>query len=162
MWFWQLPITTGSSPEAEGVSSSSLMSYVTLGMFCLLSGPWFLISCCLVTKSCPTLHDPMDCSLPGSSVHGIFPGRNTGVGCYFLLRRIFLTQKLIPSSPALAGGFFTAEPPGKLSPWIGWGKLYFVFRANATTHWKSICEKSSSFGEKEPLGARGGETGVLL
>ena len=25
-----------------------------------------------VAKSCPTLSDPMDCSLPGSSVHGIF------------------------------------------------------------------------------------------
>ena len=25
-----------------------------------------------VAQSCPTLHDPMDCSLPGSSVHGIF------------------------------------------------------------------------------------------
>ena len=24
------------------------------------------------TQSCPTLSDPMDCSLPGSSVHGIF------------------------------------------------------------------------------------------
>ena len=24
--------------------------------------------------------DPMDCSLPGSSVHGISPGQNTGVG----------------------------------------------------------------------------------
>ena len=28
-----------------------------------------------VTQSCPTLCDPMDCSLPGSSVHGIFQAR---------------------------------------------------------------------------------------
>ena len=28
-----------------------------------------------VTESCPTLSDPMDCSLPGSSVHGIFQAR---------------------------------------------------------------------------------------
>ena len=28
-----------------------------------------------VAKSCPTLSDPMDCSLPGSSVHGIFQAR---------------------------------------------------------------------------------------
>ena len=28
-----------------------------------------------VTQSCPTLHDPMDCSLPGSSIHGIFQER---------------------------------------------------------------------------------------
>ena len=28
-----------------------------------------------VTQSCPTLREPMDCSLPGSSVHGIFQAR---------------------------------------------------------------------------------------
>ena len=28
-----------------------------------------------VTQSCPTLSDPMDCSLPGSSIHGIFRAR---------------------------------------------------------------------------------------
>ena len=28
-----------------------------------------------VTQSCPTFSDPMDCSLPGSSIHGIFQAR---------------------------------------------------------------------------------------
>jgi len=28
-----------------------------------------------VAQSCPTLQDPMDCSLPGSSAHGIFQAR---------------------------------------------------------------------------------------
>ena len=28
-----------------------------------------------VPQSCPTLSDPMDCSLPGSSIHGIFQAR---------------------------------------------------------------------------------------
>ena len=28
-----------------------------------------------VTQSCPTLSDPMDCSLPGSFAHGIFQAR---------------------------------------------------------------------------------------
>ena len=28
-----------------------------------------------VVQSCPTLRDPMDCSLPGSSVHGILQAR---------------------------------------------------------------------------------------
>ena len=36
-----------------------------------------------VTQSCPTLSDPMDYSLPGSSV--LFPGKSTGVGCHCLL-----------------------------------------------------------------------------
>ena len=37
-------------------------------------------------QSCPTLCDPIDCSLPGSCVHGDSPGKNTGVGCHFLLQ----------------------------------------------------------------------------
>ena len=48
----------------------------------------------LVSQSCPTLCDPMDCSLPGSSVHGDSPGENTGVDCHALLQGIFTTQGL--------------------------------------------------------------------
>ena len=36
-------------------------------------------------QSCPTLCDPMDSSPAGSSVHGIFLGKNAGVGRHFLL-----------------------------------------------------------------------------
>ena len=50
---------------------------------------------CLVAQSCLTVWDLMDCSPPGSSVHGDFsPGKNTGVGCYALLQGIFPTQGL--------------------------------------------------------------------
>ena len=38
-----------------------------------------------VAQSYPTLSDLMDCSLPGSSIHGIFLGKSTGVGCHCLL-----------------------------------------------------------------------------
>ena len=52
----------------------------------------------LVAKSCPTLCDPMDCSPPGSSVHGIFKARmlgRGGGGCFhFLLQEIFPTKGL--------------------------------------------------------------------
>ena len=42
---------------------------------------------------CLTLCNPMDCSPPGSSVHGIdSPGKNIGVGCHTLLQGIFSTQ----------------------------------------------------------------------
>ena len=68
---------------------------------------------CLVTKSCPTLLQPMDCSLWGAvclyplclsvplSVQSVstpsdksfclwdFPGKNSGAGCHFLLQGIF-------------------------------------------------------------------------
>ena len=39
----------------------------------------------LVAKLCPILSDPTDCSPPGFSVHGDFPGKNTGMGCHFIL-----------------------------------------------------------------------------
>ena len=47
---------------------------------------------CLVAQVCLTLCDPMDCSLPGSSVHGASPGKYTGVSCHALLHGIFPTQ----------------------------------------------------------------------
>ena len=47
----------------------------------------------MLPQSCLTLCDPLDCSPPGSSVHGIFLGKNTGVGCHFLLQGIFLTHR---------------------------------------------------------------------
>ena len=51
---------------------------------------------CDSPQSCLTLCNPMDCSLPVSSIHGDFPGKNTGVGCHALLQVIFLTQGLDP------------------------------------------------------------------
>ena len=42
--------------------------------------------CMLSCFSCVQLCDPMDCSPPGSSVHGDSLGKNTGVGCHALLR----------------------------------------------------------------------------
>ena len=39
-----------------------------------------------------TLCDPMDCSPPGSSVHGDSPGKSTGGGCHAFPQGIFPTQ----------------------------------------------------------------------
>ena len=44
--------------------------------------------------------DPMNCSLPVSSVYGDSPGKNTGVGCHFLL----------------PGGGLDGPPPGRMPP----------------------------------------------
>ena len=45
-------------------------------------------------QPCQTLCDPMDCSLPGSSVYGVSQclGKNTGVGCHSLLQGVFPDQ----------------------------------------------------------------------
>ena len=49
-----------------------------------------LQKCVLVAQLCPTLCDPMDCNLPGFSVHSMFQARKTGVGYHFLLQGIFI------------------------------------------------------------------------
>ena len=64
----------------------------------------------LVAQPSPTLHDPMDCSSPSSSVHG----KDTGMGSHFLLQGIFPTQRLNPSwSPAFQADSLPSEPPKK-------------------------------------------------
>ena len=47
-------------------------------------------------SKCLTLRDPMDYTLPGSSVHGIFQAKSTGVGCHCLLRTLFSTSPAPP------------------------------------------------------------------
>ena len=42
---------------------------------CSVSFPVITLVCVLVAKSCPTFLDPMDCSPPGSFVHGILQAR---------------------------------------------------------------------------------------
>ena len=54
---------------------------------------------CLVAQSCAILCDAMDCSPPGSSVHGDSPGETIGVGCHALLQGIFLAQGSNPGLP---------------------------------------------------------------
>ena len=49
---------------------------------------YYVHVCMLNCSVVSTLCDPIDCSLPGSCVHGV------GVGCHFFLQGIFLTQGL--------------------------------------------------------------------
>ena len=74
--------------------------------------------CCLVAQLCLTLCQPMDCSLPGSSVHGILQARileNTGYwnGLLCPPSGDLPDPGIEPASPALGGRFFTTEPPRK-------------------------------------------------
>ena len=108
-----------------------------------------------VAQSYPTLCDPMDCSLPGSSVHGIsqakywsglpFPSPgdlpNPGIELMSLM------------SPVLASEFFTTsaiwwrrkwQPTPVFSPGEsqGWAAVYGV--AQSRTHLKRLSSSSSS------------------
>ena len=71
-------------------------------------------------QSSPTLCDPMDHSLPGSSAHGESPGKNTGVGCHALLQGIFPAQGSNLCFSRLQywqAGSLPLAPPGKPA-WI--------------------------------------------
>ena len=65
-------------------------------------------------KSCPTLSDPMDCSLPGSSIHGIFQARVLEWGAiafsefsYDMLFIVERAQDLDSDSLSLGSSFTT-------------------------------------------------------
>ena len=85
-----------------------------------MGGGSVCVCVCVCPQSCLSLCDPTDCSLPGSSVHGVLQAR--------ILERIAISffrgssnQGIeLPSSvsSALAGRFFTTEPP-----WDVWGEF---------------------------------------
>ena len=81
-------------------------------MFILRGLGNFCCSCCLVARSSLTLCNPMDCSPPGFSVHGIHRAR--------ILEWVAISFSRVFSQPrdqtcvsCIAGEFFTVEPPGK-------------------------------------------------
>ena len=67
-----------------------------------------------VAQSCLTLCGFVDCSLLGSSVLGILQARLPG-WVTVPYSRDLPDSGIEPTSPALAGGFFTTEPLGKPS-----------------------------------------------
>ena len=58
---------------------------------------WKSSMCCALPLFHIRICNSMDCSLPGSSVQGDSPGKNTKVGCHALLQGIFSTQGSNPS-----------------------------------------------------------------
>ena len=106
-------------------------------------GCHFLLQCMKVksesevAQSCLTLSDPMDCSLPGSSIHGIFQARvlewvstafseihvgwtqlyNADVDCSHEIKRCLLLGRekaMAPHSSTLAWKIPWTEEPGRL------------------------------------------------
>ena len=80
-------------------------------------GCHFLLQCMKVksesevAQSCPTLSDPMDCSLPGFSVHGIFQARRLEWIAISYSRGFSWPRDWtwVLTSPVLAGGFFKTQ-----------------------------------------------------
>ena len=79
----------------------------------------------------------MDCSLPGSSVHGDSPGKNTRVGCHALLQGIFPIQGSKPGLPHCRQIFYHLSHQG--SPRILEGVAYPFSRGSSwPRNWTSI------------------------
>ena len=106
-------------------------------------GCHFLLQCMKVksesevTQSCPTLSDPMDCSLPGSSIHGTFQARvlewgaiafSAFIACYILNQKMPLTwsikllMELVVTTKSLEFSWKTLSP------------IYFSARMSVISH----------------------------
>ena len=103
-------------------------------------GCHFLLQCMKVksesevAQSCPTLSDPMDCSLPGSSIHGIFQARvlewgaiafsdsKPTTGLTVIVSQVLLIRQTSHEQ------CFAAPPPWSFSPVSQ--RLYFSFDSN--------------------------------
>ena len=99
--------------------------------------PYQYVCMYLVTQACPALCGPVDCSPPGSSVHGILQAR--------ILEWVAMASSRGPSwpgigpaslmSPALAGGFFTTSATWEvcISVW-----MYFYLFYHPVIHYDLI------------------------
>ena len=99
----------GDLPD-PGIQSWALEFTALAGGFVTISTTWDSES--EVAQQCPVLHDPMDCSLPGFSIPGIFQTR--------ILEWVVISFSRGSSRPRdrtlLSGtiGRLPSEPPGKL------------------------------------------------
>ena len=99
---------TGFREECHVVLANSVQDKGVRHLFTIYP-PGLLLQC---AQSCPTLCNPMDCSTPGSSVHGISQAR--------ILEQVAISfprgspwSRDWPLISCITGGFVTAEPPGK-------------------------------------------------
>ena len=102
----------GFSPKHQGRASSHLLSW--------LFSPLFTF--CVHAQSCPTVWDPMNCSLSDSSVHGILQAR--------ILEWVAISFSMGSSRPrdgarvswvsCTAGGFFTCWAIGESFIYLYW------------------------------------------
>ena len=94
------PCLTLSNPMNESLPGSSVNGIFQtriLGWVAIPFSRGFSQSESEIAQSCLTLCDPMNDSLPVWEPTWDSPGKNTGVGCHFLLQGIFPTQGSNPS-----------------------------------------------------------------
>ena len=115
-WIWRLKLFFGirqGRKDTLNLRKFSLLEVLKYSALSSMHYHIFLSFCYLVTQSCPTHCDPMDCSWSYFSVHGISQSR--------ILEWVAISFPRGSSWPrdwtcvsCLAGEFFTTEPPGKI------------------------------------------------
>ena len=124
------PVTAAAAAKVASVVSNSVQPHrrQPTRLLCPWDSPGkssgvgchFLLQCMKVkserevAQSCPTLHDPMDGSLPGSSVHGIFQARvlEWGAIAFFPVTMVVIlkyTQRILLflTRPVFRRNYFT-------------------------------------------------------
>ena len=108
-------------------------------------------------QSCPTLHDPIDGSPPGSPRPWDSPGKNTGVGCHFLLQctKVKSVSEVAQSCPTQRP--HGLQPTRLLYPWDFSGKSTGVGRHCLLqyTVWRSLNHKMPNHPESASFLKRG-------
>ena len=115
-----------------------------------------------VAQSCPTLLDPMDCSLPGSSIHGIFWARVlewvaiafSGETVWRFLKKLKIESPNIPGqrkwkqdveklcTPMFIAAWFTTAKIWKqtsVHQWMGKDVVYVYIMEYYSTMWSKSC-----------------------
>ena len=92
---------------------------------------------CSATQSCPTLCDPVDHSPLGSSVCGIFSGKNPGEGCHFLLQKSMCKAYNISFTVQLLG----ENQKKERNLYVGQGQ--FLHSVSSSIHISNTLQNSS-------------------
>jgi len=100
---------------------------------------------CLVAQLCLTLCDPMDCSLPGFSIHGDSPGKN---GLPYPPPGDLPNPGMKPRSPELLADSLLSQSPEK------WHRLTYLQSRNRDT------DREQTYGHQE--GKEGAMNGGLI
>ena len=107
-----------------------------------------------VTQLCPTVSDPMDCILPGSSVPWDFTGKSTGVSCHFLLHCMTVKSEseVAQSRPTPSDPMDCSLPGSSIhgifqAPVLEWGAIAFsiVDPKEYQRLFQGVCEVKNIF-----------------
>ena len=112
-------------------------------------GCHFLLQCMKVksesevAQSCPTLCDPMDCSLPGSSVHGIFQARVLEWGAIafsiFMLLATFYLHSSHLITDLFPPGLYLDTQSSVVASCYSWQILKDYKPHQAKARWGKVC-----------------------